>query len=73
MLRWTDRRRGMKICAQPGTAPDNYQAFVPDFSQPTYLECVVPADGGTPVLVPVSAKAGAFEIRRIRLLAKNRR
>ena len=40
VLRWTDRRREMKIRVQPGAAPDNGQAFVPDFSQPTYLTAV---------------------------------
>ncbi|MDQ2792398.1 MAG: hypothetical protein M3Y12_00095, partial [Bacteroidota bacterium] len=73
VLRWTDRRQEMSICAQPGAAPDNCHRFVPDFSQPNYFECVVPADGSPPTLVPVAAKAGAFEIRRIRLLTANRR
>ena len=67
---WTDRRRDLKVCARTGTGPEACREFVPDFSQPTYLECVVPAGGGAVELRPVSAKAGAFELRRLRLLKK---
>jgi hypothetical protein len=69
-LIWTDRRHELKICAKLETGTEACHEFVPDFSQPTYLECVVPADGGTPELRPVSAKEGLFELKRIQRLAK---
>ena len=67
---WSDRRRELNLCAQAGTGALTCREFVPDFSQPTYLECVVPAGGGPPELRPVSAKEGLFELRRIQRLAK---
>lgn len=67
---WTDRRQELKVCAQLGTAAATCHEFVPDFSQPSYLECVVPAGGGAPELRPVPAKEGQFELKRIQRLAK---
>jgi hypothetical protein len=64
-LTWRDRQHELKLCVRVGTGPEGCQAFVPDFSQPTYLECTVPADGGAPVLRAVPAKEGLFELRRI--------
>ena len=64
-LTWPDRRQELKLCVQLGTGPETCQAFVPDFAQPTYLECVVPAGGGALVLRPVSAKEGALAVRRL--------
>lgn len=72
-LRWTDRRRELKVCAQLGPDPGACREFVPDFSQPTYFECVVPPGGGAAELRPVPAKEGAFELRRIQLLAKSKK
>ncbi|MBD2721914.1 hypothetical protein [Hymenobacter armeniacus] len=69
-LTWQDRRHELKLCVQVGQGPESCKAFVPDFSQPTYLECVVPAGGGAPTLRPVPAKEGLFELRRIQRLAK---
>jgi hypothetical protein len=69
-ITWTDRRKELKICAQLGTTPATCREFVPDFSQPNYLECVVPAGGGAPELKPVSVKEGQFEMKRIQRLAK---
>jgi hypothetical protein len=69
-ITWTDRRKELKVCAQLGTTPATCREFVPDFSQPTYLECVVPAGGGAPELKPVSVKEGQFEMKRIQRLAK---
>ncbi|MBF9222020.1 hypothetical protein [Hymenobacter ruricola] len=69
-LTWQDRRQELRLCVQAGAGPESCQAFVPDFSQPTYLECVVPSGGGAPTLRPVSAKEGLFELRRIQRLAK---
>jgi hypothetical protein len=69
-LTWQDRRQELKLCVQVGAGPETCRAFVPDFSQPTYLECVVQAGGGAPTLRPVSAKEGVFELRRIQRLAK---
>ena len=68
---WTDRRQELKLCAQAGSGPETCFNLVPDFSQPTYVECVVPADGGAPAFRQISAREGAFEIRRLRLLAKS--
>jgi hypothetical protein len=70
VLTWQDHRRDLKICVQLGSSPDACREFVPDFSQPTYLECVVPAGGGPLTLRPVPAKEGLFELRRIQRLAK---
>ncbi|MBO2009380.1 hypothetical protein [Hymenobacter negativus] len=70
LITWTDRRKELKVCAQFGNAPATCREFVPDFSQPTYLECVVPAGGGAPELKPVLAKEGQFEMKRIQRLAK---
>ncbi|SFQ50001.1 hypothetical protein [Hymenobacter arizonensis] len=67
-LTWRDRQHELKLCVRLGTGPEGCQEFVPDFSQPTYLECTVPADGGAPVLRAVSAKEGLFELRRIQRL-----
>ena len=50
--------------------PATCREFLPYFSQPTYLECVVPADGGAPELRPVPAKEDPFELKRIQRLAK---
>ena len=69
-LTWTDRRQEMKICVQLGSGPATCHEFVPDFSQPTYLECVVPPGGGTPTLRPVPVKEGQFELRRIQRLTQ---
>ena len=69
-LKWTDRRQELKICAQVEAGPAACHQFIPDFSQPSYVECVVPADGSPPSFRPVPAKEGAFEIRRLRMLAK---
>jgi|GEM_PF-1504849 len=69
-LTWRDRRQALRLCAQLGTTPGACREWVPDFSQPTYLECVVPAGGGAPTLRPVSAKEGQFELRRLQLLAR---
>ena len=69
-LIWRDRRRDLKICIQVGSGPENCREFVPDFSQPTYLECTVPPNGGAAVLRPVPANEGLFELRRIQRLAK---
>ncbi len=70
LVTWTDRRKELKVCAQLGSAPASCREFVPDFSQPSYLECVVPAGGGAPELRPVSFKEGQFELKRIQRLAK---
>ncbi|WP_210517885.1 hypothetical protein [Hymenobacter terricola] len=69
-ITWTDRRKELKVCAQLGTGPEACREFVPDFSHPSYLECVVPADGGAPELRPVSVKEGQFEMKRIQRLAR---
>lgn len=69
-ITWTDRRKELKVCAQLGDGPAACREFVPDFRHPSYLECVVPAGGGTPELRPVSAKEGRFELKRIRMLTK---
>jgi len=69
-ITWTDRRKDLKVCAQLGSSPATCREFVPDFSQPSYMECVVPAGGGAPELRPVSAKEGQFELKRIQRLAK---
>lgn len=69
-ITWTDRRRELKVCAQLGDGPAVCREFVPDFSHPSYLECVVPAGGGPPELRPVSAKEGQFELKRIQRLAR---
>lgn len=69
-LTWTDRRKELKVCAQLGDGPAACREFVPDFSHPSYLECVVPAGGGAPELRPVSVKEGQFELKRIQLLKK---
>ena len=71
VLPWTDRRQELKLCAQAGNGPETCFSLVPDFSQPTYVECVVPTDGGAPTFQQISAREGAFEIRRLRLLAKS--
>ena len=70
LIAWTDRRQELKVCAQLGTAPATCREFIPDFSQPSYLECVVPAGGGAPELRPVPFKEGQFEMKRIQRLAK---
>lgn len=67
---WTDRRKELKVCAQLGAGPAACSEFVPNFSQPTYMECVVPAGGGPPALKQVSVKEGQFELKRIQRLAK---
>ena len=67
---WTDRRRDLRVCVKLGSGAEACREFVPDFSQPSYLECVVPADGSTPVIRPVPLKEGMFEVRRIRMLTK---
>ena len=71
VMPWTDRRQELTLCARTEGGPDTCFSLVPDFSQPTYVECVVPADGGVPAFRRISAKEGAFEIRRLRLLAKS--
>lgn len=73
LVKWTDRRHDLHLCAEADRQPPACQEFVPDFSQPSYYECVVPADGGAPKLLPVPAKEGAFELKRLRLLNKNRK
>ena len=70
-LSWTDPSKDLKLCARAGEA-ETCEAFVPDFSQPTYLECVLTPDG-KPVLRTVPAKEGLFELRRIQRLAKSRK
>lgn len=69
-LTWRDRRNDLKLCAQLGTGAEVCHAFVPDFSQPTFLECSVPEAGKPPVFRVVPAKEGMFEVKRIRLLRK---
>jgi len=69
-ITWRDRRRELKLCVQLGTAPEACREFVPDFTGPTFLECVVPAGGGPPELRVVPAKEGRFELKRIQLMAK---
>ena len=72
-IAWTDRRHELRLCAETNQQPAACEEFVPDFSQPNYLECIVSAAGGPPTLVPVPAKEGAFEVKRLRLLNKNRK
>lgn len=72
-ITWRDRRKELKICIQLGTGPETCREFVPDFSRPTYLECVVPAGGGPPELKLVSAKEEAFELKRIQRVATTAR
>jgi hypothetical protein len=55
---------------QAGSGPEACKTWVPDFTQPTYLECTVPAGGGAPVLRQVPAKEGQFELKRIKMLTK---
>ncbi|MDB5234610.1 MAG: hypothetical protein JWR44_1603 [Hymenobacter sp.] len=69
-LTWTSRRDELKVCVRAADGAETCQAFVPDFSQPTYLECAVPTGGGAPALRAVAPKEGAFEMRRIRMLKK---
>ena len=69
-LNWTSRRNELKVCVQAANGAETCQEFVPDFSQPTYLECSVPVAGGLPTLRAVPPKEGAFEMRRIRMLKK---
>lgn len=69
-ISWTDRRKELKVCAQLGEGAPACREFVPDFTHPSYLECVVPAGGGAPELRPVSTKEGLFEMKRIRMLTK---
>ncbi|GAA4049647.1 hypothetical protein GCM10022409_40360 [Hymenobacter glaciei] len=64
-LIWDDQRAELQICVQAGAGAEACQSFRPSFEQPTYLECTVPADGGAPVLRPVSAKEGALAVRRM--------
>ena len=64
-ITWENRRAELQICVQAGAGPETCQSFTPSFDQPTYLECTVPADGGAPVLRPVSAKDGALAVRRM--------
>ena len=68
---WTDRRQELTLCAQTEGGPEICFSLVPDFSQPTYVECIVPADGGAPAFRRISAREGTFEMRRLRLLAKS--
>jgi hypothetical protein len=66
-------RRQLAVQPAPPAAAETCFRLVPDFSQPTYGECVVPTDGGAPTFQQISAREGAFEIRRLRLLAENQR
>ena len=68
VLTWQDRRHDLKLCVQTGSGPEVCRSFVPNFSQPTYLECVVPTDGSAPALRLIPAKEGLFELRRIQRL-----
>ncbi|MDO7854282.1 hypothetical protein [Hymenobacter convexus] len=69
-LTWTDRRQELSLCGQVANEPKGCHQFVPDFSQPNYLECVVPEDGSPPTFRLVPVKEGQFELRRIQRLSK---
>ena len=73
VLPWTDRRQELQLCARVESGTETCFRLVPDFSQPNYVECIVTADGMPPTFRQLSAKEGAFEIRRLRLLAKSLR
>ena len=64
-LTWENSRTDLQICVQAGSGPETCQSIRPSFEQPTYFECVVPADGGAPVLRPVPVKDGALAVRRL--------
>ena len=68
---WTDRRQELSLCAQAARGAETCFRLVPDFSQPTYVECIVTTDSEPPTFRQLSAREGAFEIRRLRLLAKS--
>jgi len=67
---WTDRRQEARVCGEGPGGGEVCYAFVPEFSQSSYLELVVPAGGGAPTWRQLSAKEGQFELRRIQRLAK---
>ncbi|MDO7849542.1 hypothetical protein Q5H92_24480 [Hymenobacter sp. M29] len=69
-LIWTDRRQELALCGQVAGEPKGCHQFVPDFSQPNYLECMVPEDGSAPTFRLVPVKEGQFELRRIQRLSK---
>ncbi|GAA4370870.1 hypothetical protein GCM10023185_45760 [Hymenobacter saemangeumensis] len=72
-IRWRDRRRELKLCVQVGSGRQDCQEFIPDFSQPTFLECIVPSGGDPPILRVVSAKEGRFEVKRMQLLERKKK
>lgn len=63
---WTNKMRELTL-ATPAPEPTTY-AFIPDFTQRTYLELrLSPIDPKRLLLVPTSIKEGEFYVKRMRL------